>query len=449
MIQKQAVTVAPEYTKLSDDKLLLIRKHYKKTSGTGLKDPVLMARVCDNRLVYAGIDRNLLLDAEEGKQIDRMGDIYVGQILNITGERSVFVRIREGKTGTDEEKAYTMGFLEIPSGCKPVLCDRPFIETRNLAVGDSLLVQVKQLPQKNKLMTLTPVLQFPGRYFVLSAGTPGLSFSSKIGKGDKEKLREMLGSKTQEILEKEPCKIMVRTKAADASEEILLGELAYLHTLFHKVMTQGIHRALFERVAEGYDPLMDYLYRKSDNLPEEVLTDDPLIYEKCKALLDRYGLSGKMKVRLYEESGISLSALYGLSDKMSKCLNRVIWLKGGGSIVIDQTEAMTVIDVNSSKDIKKEKKNAQGTKILEINLEAAKEAMEQIRLRNLSGMILIDFINMDKGMVPVFLEQMKKLLEADRGRTHFMDYTRLGICEYTREKQDKPLAEEFVDICLD
>ncbi|MCR5032402.1 MAG: ribonuclease E/G [Lachnospiraceae bacterium] len=451
-IRKEAAFVSPEFQEKQDDKLLLLKKEYKTSSDAALPgDPVLILRVTDDKLTYAGVDKSLLLSEDDRTGTDQIGDIYIGQITNIVGSHGIFVRIREGKAGTDREKEKTMGYLEVAANSIPILCNGPCKEAlpEALHVGDRLLVQIKQLPQKNKLMTLSSTISLPGRYLVLDSTGKGLTFSAKLSAEDKRRLEEMLKDAVKPFLQEFPCRIMVRTLAGEASEDALFGELSYLEQLFKKILTQGVHHGLYERIFSGMDPLMDYLIRKCPQMPSEVLTDDPEVYKACENCFSEFGIQEELPLRLYEEKGVTLSQVYGLREKLDSCRKRILWLKGGGSIIIDQTEAMTVIDVNSSKDIKKEKKNAQTSRTMDINVEAAREAMDQIQLRNLSGMILIDFINMDGKTVPLFLQELKKVLEIDRGRTRFIDYTKLGIVELTREKQDKPLAEELVDICLD
>ncbi len=448
IIEQGKVLISPEFKETSEDKLILIKKPYKGCPK-GPTDPVLMARIRDNRLTFLSVDRAMLLSKEDKKHMDLIGDIYVAQVSNIVSKQGIFVRVREGKAGTDEEKAKTMGYLELPKNAVPVFCDERSGEGRCLNVGDPLLVQVRQLPQKNKLMTLSSCITLPGRFFVLDTSACGIFYSAKLSKADKQHVDEQIKEELSSYLADFPCRILIRTKAVYADKDKLLGEIAYLHGLLKKILTQGRRHSLFSCIYKGADPFSEYLLRKCDTLPGEIVTDDPSVLSECKSLLKEDGLEEEIPVRLYETSGVSLSQVYGLKDKIQKCLNRTVWLKGGGCIVIDQTEAMTVIDVNSSKDIKKEHKNATVSRVVDINLEAASEAIEQIRLRNLSGMILIDFINMDAKSIPVFLDGLRKILKSDLGRTRFIDYTKLGICEFTREKQDKPLSEELVDICMD
>ena len=145
-------------------------------------------------------------------------------------------------------------------------------------------------------------------------------------------------------------------------------------------------------------------------------------------------------LQYYDDPSITLDNLYSISTGIDKLLSKHVWLKSGASLVIEHTEAFNVIDVNTEK-AGKNNRNKEST-FLKINLEAATEIARQIRLRNLSGIILIDFINMKiQENVDELLAFLKSELEKDRVSTHVVDITKLGIVEVTRKKTQKPLYE--------
>ena len=146
-------------------------------------------------------------------------------------------------------------------------------------------------------------------------------------------------------------------------------------------------------------------------------------------------------MRLYQDSMLSLSALYGIEGKLKPALETRIWLKSGGYLVIEPTEALTVIDVNSGKC--EDGKNPEDT-YRSINLEAAEEVAFQLRLRNLSGIIIVDFINMQSpGDNAQLLYVLKSLVKRDKVKTTVVDMTPLGLVEITRKKISKPLREQL------
>ena len=171
----------------------------------------------------------------------------------------------------------------------------------------------------------------------------------------------------------------------------------------------------------------------------EVITDQKALYEQLKNDGQEKGIPWNL--RFYADDMLPLSALYSLESKMKTALSSKVWLKSGGYLVIEPTEALTVIDVNSGKY--ESGKEAQDT-YRKINLEAAEEVAFQLRLRNLSGIIIIDFINMrsrdDNNML---LQTLRKFVKQDRVNTTIVDMTPLGLVEITRKRTSRPLREQF------
>ena len=174
-------------------------------------------------------------------------------------------------------------------------------------------------------------------------------------------------------------------------------------------------------------------------MADEIVTDQTDLFEELKRYLGEYQKEDLGKLRFYEDRLLPLSKLYSLNTVMERALSRQVWLKSGGYLVIDPTEAMTVIDVNTGKY--SGKKNSAET-IRMINLEAAEEIGRQMSLRNLSGIILVDFIDMDKKENrEELLERMREICRRDPIRTTVVDMTALNLMEITRKKLKKPLME--------
>lgn len=171
----------------------------------------------------------------------------------------------------------------------------------------------------------------------------------------------------------------------------------------------------------------------------EILTDDPQIYRQLSE--GDHPLLKQKSIRFYDDPAISLRLLYSLERGMEEALDTRVWLKCGGYLVIEPTEAMTVIDVNSGKN---EAKKAGEDTYYQVNLEAAEEVARQLRLRNLSGIIIVDFINMaEKERQKELLETLKNLTTGDRQHPRIVDMTPLGLVEITRKKSHPTLAEQF------
>ncbi len=171
-----------------------------------------------------------------------------------------------------------------------------------------------------------------------------------------------------------------------------------------------------------------------------ILTDAPELFEKAREYLNAAQPEDLKKLSLYEDPGITLSSLYRLEHHLKEALQEKVWMKSGGYLVIQPTEALTVIDVNSGKSISKKQVQEH---YLKINLEAAEEIARQLRLRNLSGIIIVDFIDMKSDESRELLMQaLSRAVSADPVPVRVVDMTKLNLVELTRKKVRKSLAEQ-------
>jgi ribonuclease G len=224
-------------------------------------------------------------------------------------------------------------------------------------------------------------------------------------------------------------------------EEIIVGELTMLKEGYEAIRKYGVHKSRFSLLYStppGY--ICDIRDGYADHV-DEFITDDLDLYEHIKEYLEHYQSEDIGKLKLYKDSLLSLNNLYGILEKLREAVKPLVWLKSGGSLVIQPTEALTVIDVNTGKAISGKRK-VQET-FLKINREAAKEIAKQIRLRNLSGIIIIDFIDLElKKDKELLMEELEGYLKLDPIKTTLVDMTALGLVEVTRKKVRKPLHEQ-------
>lgn len=347
-----------------------------------------------------------------------LGNIYVGRVSNIVQNiNSAFIDIKKGLS------CYMS--LEDYSGKK-------------LKIGDLLPVQLSKEAIKTKAPSVTTRLSLDGEYVVVMIDGK-IGVSSKIkSEARREELKSIINSSMEKFeLMKQTNDlnfgIIVRTKAENASTEAIESEtirlLCKLDNIVYKSAYLTAYSCIFEKCPMLVKDIISY---KSENI--DIITDLQEVLEVCKK-------NNFTDISLYSDENITLDALYGLKNLINKALNKRVYLKSGAYIVIDHTEAMTVIDVNSGKAIKGTSKEE---KVYAINLEAAKEIINQLILRDISGIIIIDFISMSKDIYNnQLLKELKTFAEADKTQTTVVDITRLGLIEITRKRVRKPLHEIF------
>ena len=370
------------------------------------------------------------LESDQEKSI--LGNIYTGQVENIASNiQAAFVQIEPGKRCYYPlAEAQRAVFSAGRKGNGPL---RP---------GDELLVQVSRDAMKGKLPALTSNLNFTGRYLVLTTGDKKFGLSSKLALEDRHRLSGWLKEEAER-----PDKefgIIVRTNAADASKEEILKELEWLKGRYHKAVVQGRNRTCFSLVLET-EPFYVAAVRDAYGRDlDEIITDVPKIREMILGYLEEISPELKEKLRFYQDKLLPLYKLYRVETALDAIQKEKVWLNSGGFLVIQQTEAFVSIDVNSGKYTGKKKMEETFRKI---NLEAAAEIGRQLRLRNLSGIILIDFINMEN---PDHREELfhvlQKLLRKDPIKSRAIDITPLHILEMTRKKVRRPVIEDIREL---
>lgn len=366
----------------------------------------------------------------------KIGDIFVAKVVNVAKQiNAAFIDYAPGKKG----------YLPIVSGYTPVITNRRY-DGRILA-GDELLVQLEKEAVRTKEPVFTINLSLAGKYSVVSNANTYKGVSNKCSKLQKEQLRAVIPP---------DCSygVVVRTNAAsllgteNTKEEVqepqsklqsVTEEIAELSQKMSTLLEEGVHRTCYSRIWQSPPPYLTNM-RDERNKYRQIVTDSRGLYEELRAFISLYMPEQLANISLYQDE-YPLQKLYRVETQLEELLSKKVWLKSGAYLVIEKTEAMYVIDVNSGKNITK-KDNA--AYIYQINIEAASEIMRQIRLRNLSGMILVDFINMeDKQQDTALLQELRALAKQDRVLTSVVDITALGLVEITRKKTTKSLYEQL------
>lgn len=379
------------------------------------------------RLLTALFSDKELLELSLEDETSILGNIYIGRVQKIVKNlNSAFVDFAENQTG----------YYSLTDNPVPI---RPRGSLRSLREGDEIVVQVAKDAVKTKDPVLTSNLNFTGIYGVLTVGKHVIGFSSKIH--DKE-WKDCVRPVLEQLLHGQ-AGIIVRTNAY-GQEQLLFQEVAELMEDYQTVLKNSQFRTCRTLL---YQAEPEYC-RRLKGLPkdslEEVVTDDQEAFDNLTRYLQRCQPGALDRLRFYQDSLLPLWKLYGLETSMERACQKHVWLKSGGYLVIEPTEAMTVIDVNTGKY--SGKKNLADT-IRLINLEAAAEICHQIRLRNLSGIIMIDFIDMESAEdKSLLMDTLRACALQDSVKTTVVDMTQLNLVEMTRKKEKRPLQEQLANI---
>ena len=352
-----------------------------------------------------------------------LGNIYIGRVENIaTNIQAAFVNIAKGVSC----------FLPLEEAKNAVFTKKN--GKKDLCISDELLVEVTREKQKNKPASVSANLNFSGKYLILTTGNHLLGISKKLHATERERLQALLKDQITDTFG-----IVVRTAAKDASDEEILKELEMLTKQCHACLQGAMHRTAFTRLREAPPFYLQLLKNRNLTEVQKITTDIPSVHEVLLQHLQ--DTKEAEKLHLYTDTQVSLFALYSLTHELERALHRQVWLPSGAYLVIDPTEALTVIDVNSGKNIKKKSREEL---VFSVNVEAAHEIARQLILRNISGICIIDFIDMkEKEHREELMHILRMDLKKDKVPATLVDITRLGLVELTRKKVQKSLKEQL------
>ncbi len=373
----------------------------------------------EDKIITAVFEENVLdtvIVDDVSTSEPKVGDIYVGRVSHVV-------------------KNINAAFVEIQKG---IMCYLPLKDMntggKSVVQGQPMVVQIVKAAVKTKQAVAGVKLEFAGKYAVVTTMNTAKTISAKIT--DEVRRRQL-----QEIVNRfsEPdLGIILRTECQYGSPEMIEKECRCLLKEARELLESANYRTPFTRLYVAPPEYIKYLLKYPADAFERIITDDKEVYDSlCQGLPSSY-----KQIEKYEDTDYSLDKLLGISSKLQKAQNKHVWLKSGGSLVIEPTEALTVIDVNTEKAIDG-KRNAETT-FYKINREAAVEAARQIRIRNISGIIIIDFIDMkDRQNQKQLLSILEEEFAKDYVHTNVVDITKLGLVEITRKKIRKPLWESL------
>ena len=308
--------------------------------------------------------------------------------------------------------------------------------------GQELLVQVLKEPLGTKGARLTTYIAIPSRYLVLTPNSSGIGVSSRI---DDVAERERLRCLVEELKAAAPqAGYIIRTAAEGASREALQADLAFLHKLWQSIEENAARTPAGGLVYEDLPLPLRVLRDSSSPGIVRVRVDSEATYGKLKEFAEHFVPRLAPLIELYTESR-PIFDVYGIDDEIDKALHRKVPLKSGGHVVFDQTEAMTTIDVNTGAYVGH--RNLEET-IFRTNLEAAAAIARQLRLRNLGGIIIIDFIDMaEEEHRRQVLQTLTDRLAGDHAKSHVMNVSPLGLVEMTRKRNRESLEHMLCQPC--
>ena len=369
------------------------------------KDIPIVTAYVDGRMEYLSVVSK-----------NNVGNIYLCRVENIVKNiGSAFVRFKDGETG----------YISLKNINPYLVLNRDPQKFESLKAGDEILLQMEADAIKTKKAKMSPAVSISGKYSVVTLGRTGVGASLKI---PEEKRKQLIAEVKEEYLRTKDSHIpklrgssygvIIRTESMELDEDIAVSKISSdieecinrLSAVISEASSRTVGSCVYENRSEDMD---SHISRAKGFLkvfcPEE-------------------------EIRVLEDNGI-----HGINSDMDKLFYNRIWLKSGAFLIIEQLESFNAIDVNTGKAIQG-KENI----IEKVNLEAAEEIMRQIRLRNLTGMILIDFINTKSSAASQeLISRIKSLALKDVVHTEFIDITGLGIMELTRNKNNKSLRELF------
>ncbi|WP_213318119.1 Rne/Rng family ribonuclease [Chlamydiifrater volucris] len=404
---------------------------------------------------YAHLKNGLLFDLIiERKKIRQLkGNIYRGKVTNILRNiQSAFINIDERENGfihisdvLENSKKFEQMFdtdLDEDEDMPPPT-EQPDSPIEDLLELDSpVLVQVVKEPIGTKGARLTSNISIPGRYLVLLPNSPHRGVSRKI---EDPQIRDQLKRLIRSFEMPRDMGLICRTASMTASTETLIAEA-------HELLKTW--KTIIEKFHATEEPSL--LYEETDLVKKAVVTgidknfnrlliDDYATYRKCRHIMKKYSPESTMKIEYYRDS-VPMFERFNVEKEIEKATKRKIWLTSGGYLFFDRTEAMHTVDVNSGRSTQLE--GGVEETLVQINLEAAEEIARQLRLRNVGGLVIIDFIDMKsrKNQKRV-LERLKEHMKADSARCTILSMSEFGLVEMTRQRNRESLVQTLFTPC--
>jgi ribonuclease G len=387
-------------------------------------------------LVESGVLQEVQI--ERASRVGLISNIYKGKVSRVLpGMQAAFVELGLERTAFlhASDIAHNPHTETVADDTEPDI--REFVRE-----GQELLVQVLKEPLGTKGARLTTYIAIPSRYIVLTPNSSGLGVSSRIeDEAERERLRGLVEDLRTAM---PPAGYIIRTAAEGATREALQADMLFLHKLWQSVAEKAADTPAGRLVYEDLPLPLRVLRDSSSPAITRVRVDHEPTYAKLREFAEHFVPRLGPLIELYTESR-PIFDVYGIDDEIDRALNRKVPLKSGGHVVFDQTEAMTTIDVNTGAYVGH--RNLEET-IFRTNLEAAATIARQLRLRNLGGIIIIDFIDMaEEEHRRQVLQALTDRLAGDHAKSHIMNVSPLGLVEMTRKRNRESLEHVLCQSC--
>jgi ribonuclease E len=429
---------------LDDDELEARRG--KERNGKPVGRYLMAVHVSDKATQIAVLEGRALLEHYVSRPADDIsqihGNIYLGKVQNVLpGMEAAFVDIATPKNAVlyRGDVQYDAEDVDAPKkGGKP-----PRIEDV-LKAKQSILCQVTKNPIGAKGARLTQEISLPGRFVVLIPNSTTYGISKRLSDDERKRLRAIL-----DRVKPKQHGVIVRTAAEGVTTAEIENDVLRLVSQWEQIEALAKRSKAPALLYREPDMAVRVIREEFNSNYRGVVIDDRELYEEVRAYVGSISPELADRVELYdpEAEKLPLYERFHVHEQVHKALDRKVWLPSGGSLIIERTEALTVIDVNTGKNV--------GTSSLEEtvtrnNVEAAVEIAHQLRLRDIGGIIVIDFIDMEvKANRDEVITVFREALARDKTRTQVFEISELGLCEMTRKRIGEGLLESFADRCPD
>lgn len=399
----------------------------------------MLVTVGKERTQIAVLEERTLVEhyVTQASEASYVGNIYKGRVQNVLpGMEAAFVDIGKGRNGVLYAGEVNYDEADRDGGL-------PRIE-QALKSGQPVMVQVTKDPMGTKGARLTQHLSLAGRYCVLAPGDDMLGISRKLPDDQRDRLRKILKG-----LKPEGFGLIVRTAAESATAEQLEADVARLLERWKKVEEKAEKAKPLESIYSEPQLVLRVIRDVFGPEHTQLIIDDAELADEVRSYLSEVSPEHVDKVVTYDppaqaDGGVErLFDAYEVTTQIRRALEKKVWLKSGGYLIIEKTEAMWVIDVNTGKFVGKD--NLEET-VLRNNIEAAEEIARQLRLRDMGGIIVIDFVDMIvQANREEVLKRFKRELARDKTKSRVMEISKLGLVQMTRKNVSKGLMEAFTE----